>query len=237
MQSSDNASLHVAVVESDALLRERVLLPRMLEYGFTVTGLGSRAELDLLLAQRLPDIVVLQIGLPDADGFSVARMLRRTCPGLGVVLLTGRQDRADQVRGLVEGADAYLIKPVDAGLLAATLHSLGRRLQAARATPPARPPQAGPWQLQSGGWRLQAPCGHAVALSRSERPVVQRLLRQPGEVVRRDQLIAELTDNVFEFDTHRLDSLIHRLRRKVSTHCAQALPLNAVHGQGYVFTP
>lgn len=236
MRPSDTDALQVAVLEDDALLRERILLPRLAEYGFPATGLGSAADLEALLARQLPDIVVLDVGLPDADGFSVAQSLRQRYPGMGVVMLTGRQDSADRVRGLVEGADAYLTKPVDVGLLVASLHSLGRRLQSLRPAPDSSM-VAGAWRLESGGWRLQAPCGHGIALTRSERPLMLRLLRDPGEVVRREQLIAELTDNVFEFDTHRLDSLIHRLRRKVSAQCEHTLPLNAVHGQGYVFTP
>lgn len=236
MRRSETDALQVAVLEDDALLRERILLPRLAEYGFSAIGLGSAADLEMLLARQLPDIVVLDVGLPDADGFSLAQSLRQRYPGMGVVMLTGRQGTADRVRGLVEGADAYLIKPVNVGLLAASLHSLGRRLQSLRPVPDA-PQAAGPWRLEAGGWRLQAPCGQGIALTRSERPLMLRLLRDAGEVVRREQLIAELTDNVFEFDTHRLDSLIHRLRRKVSTQCQHALPLNAVHGQGYVFAP
>jgi len=231
---TEHPTLHIAVLEDDALLRERILLPRLVDYGFDVEGLGSAAELDELLARRVPDIVVLDVGLPDADGFQLAQSLRSRHPALGVVMLTGRQNSGDRVRGLVEGADAYLTKPVEVALLAATLHSLARRLQPATPLPAA---DAQRWRLEAGGWRLLSPDGQAVALTRSERPLLRCLLQQPGEVTSRDRLIASLTSNVFEFDTHRLDSLIHRLRRKVVAQCGQALPLAAVHGEGYVFTP
>lgn len=242
MPDTEYPTLHIAVLEDDALLRERILLPRLVEYGFDVEGLGSAAELDDLLARRVPDIVVLDVGLPDADGFQLAQSLRSRHPALGVVMLTGRQDSSDRVRGLVEGADAYLTKPVEVALLAATLHSLARRLQPATPLPAADAQAAVAtdvpgWRLDAGGWRLLSPDGRAVALTRSERPLLRCLLQQPGEVTSRDRLIASLTSNVFEFDTHRLDSLIHRLRRKVMAQCGQALPLAAVHGEGYVFTP
>lgn len=238
----DPAQLQVVVLEDDALLRDRILLPRLSDHGFGAIGLDSAADLERLLLREVPDIVVLDVGLPDADGFIVAQSLRSRHPGVGVVMLTGRQDPADRLRGLVDGADAYLTKPVDVSLLAATLHSLGRRLRSTRTAAAAQTDiggddriEAGGWRMDANGWRLQAPDGKAIALTRSERPLLCCLLRQPGDVVRRERLIATLTDNVFDFDTHRLDSLIHRLRRKVATHCGRPLPLVAVHGEGYVF--
>ena len=73
-----------------------------------------------------------------------------------------------------------------------------------------------------------------MALTKSERRLFQRLLASSGEIVTREALIATLTENVYDFDTHRLDSMIHRLRRKVADACGERLPLIAVHGEGYV---
>ncbi|GAB3363965.1 response regulator transcription factor [Lysobacter rhizosphaerae] len=222
--------LHIALLEDDALLRERILLPGLANYGFSVEGMETGAFLLDRLLTTPYDIVVLDVGLPDADGFTVARMLRESHPAIGIVMLTGRTQTHDRVRGLTEGADAYLPKPVEIDLLAATLHSLGRRV---RGTPrnPSRQ-----WHLDADGWCLVSPAGSSAALTRAERRVVERLLAAPGQLVTRDHLIAALTDNVFEFDTHRLDSLIYRLRRKVQDTCGEPLPLNAVHGEGYVLS-
>lgn len=235
MNDLENTSLRVALLEDDVVLRERILSPRLRDHGFDVIGLGSAAALERLLVAGVPDIIVLDVGLPDADGFELAQSLRSRFPAVGVVMLTGRQSPHDKVRGLVDGADAYLTKPVDMGLLAATLHSLARRLQVAAVNDDVAP-QAG-WRLDAGGWRLLAPCGQAVALTRSERPLVRCLMQHSGEVVGREALIATLTSNTFEFDTHRLDSLIHRLRRKIAAGSAHPFPLSAVHGAGYVFAP
>ncbi|NIJ68220.1 response regulator transcription factor [Xanthomonas sp. 60] len=238
MNEPDISALRIAVLEDDVLLRERILLPRLREHGFEVTGLATAAALRTLLATSVPDIVVLDVGLPDDDGFNVAQSLRHQHPALGVVMLTGRQDSRDRIRGLVDGADAYLVKPVEVGVLAATLHSLGRRLgTGAAARTSSDTAGTARWRLDAGGWRLLAPDGRAVALTKSERPVVHRLYGEAGEVVARDALIAALTADVYAFDTHRLDSLIHRLRRKVVEACGTPLPLAAVHGEGYVFTP
>lgn len=234
----DDVALRVALLEDDLLLRDRVLMPRLAEYGFAMTGLETAAQLHAHLTDHCPQIVVLDVGLPDADGFDVARILRCRHPQMGIVMLTGRGGTPDRVRGLSEGADAYLAKPVEIDLLAATLHSLARRISGI--SPPASAPtpaSSGAWHLDGGGWRLVAPDGHATALTRSERRVLERLIRQPCELVSREALIATLTEDVFGFDMHRLDSLVHRLRRKVADSCGQALPLVAVHGEGYVLTP
>jgi len=223
-------ALSIALLEDDLLLRDRILVPKLNRYGFAVDPLGTAAELYERLPQQHYDIVVLDIGLPDEDGFSVTRRLRQLQPELGIVMLTGRSEAPDQIRGLTEGADAYLTKPVDIEVLAATVHSLARRLQSAAAES-AVPTD---WRLDTHGWCLLSPTGQLIALTKTERRLVERLMRVPGEVVPREELIAALTDNVHDFDPHRLDSLVHRLRRKVSDRSGDSLPLVSVHGEGYV---
>ncbi|ARZ76357.1 hypothetical protein CCR98_20050 [Stenotrophomonas sp. WZN-1] len=231
-------SLHTAVkivvLEDDQVLRDCVLLPRLHDYGFEVVGMTAAAELIDGLRRQPVDIAVVDAGLPDADGFELVQSLRRLYPSLGLLMLTGRSSINDQRRGLSNGADAYLVKPVDVGLLAATLHSLARRLRGGQ-VPSTEAVSDGSWRLDAGGWRLLSPLGCGVALTRSERPLLQQLMAATGEVVLREELIGALTDDVFEFDSHRLDSMIHRLRRKVANRCGLPLPLTSVHGVGYVF--
>jgi DNA-binding response OmpR family regulator len=224
-----DSALRIALLEDDALLRDRILLPGLANFGFAVVGTATAAALHHHLNTHAVDMVVLDVGLPDQDGFTVARNLRATYPEVGIVMLTGRGETPDRVRGLSEGADAYLSKPVEIELLAATLHSLARRLR-----DPA--PHSAPrhWHLDANGWCLVSPSGRQVALTRTERRVVGRLTVAPGQLVSRGELIATLTDNVYDFDAHRLDSLVHRLRRKVADACGEPLPLVAVHGEGYV---
>ncbi|TWI06343.1 DNA-binding response OmpR family regulator [Luteimonas cucumeris] len=221
--------LRIALLEDDAMLRERILLPGLANFGFAVVGTATAAALHDHLNTHAVDMVVLDVGLPDQDGFTVARNVRAAYPEIGIVMLTGRAATPDRVRGLSEGADAYLSKPVEIELLAATLHSLARRL---RDTPAQVAPKR--WQLDANGWCLVSPSGRTVALTKTERRVVDRLTMIPGQLVTRDELIAALTDNVYDFDAHRLDSLVYRLRRKVADSCGEVLPLNAVHGEGYV---
>jgi DNA-binding response OmpR family regulator len=220
--------LRVLLLEDDELLRDHVLVPKLQQFGFEVAAVGRAEDLRRHLQQRRPDIVVLDVGLPDSDGFQVARELRAEAGEIGIVMLTGRSEVSDRVRGLSEGADAYLSKPVDIDLLVATLHSLARRLRGSR------PPSNGNWRLDADGWCLIAPSGALVALTKSERLLMEALLGSANRVLSRDVLIAALTGDVHDFDTHRLDSLIHRLRGKVQRVLGVPLPLNAVHGEGYI---
>ena len=88
------------------------------------------------------------------------------------------------------------------------------------------------WRLDADGWALICPDGSAVPLTRTERRLLERLLLMPGQLVTREALADAFADG--GFDSHRLDSLVYRLRRKVADGCGTQLPLDAIHGEGYV---
>lgn len=221
--------LRLALLDDDELLRDRILAPRLRQFGFEVTATGSAAELHDVVSRGAPDIFLLDIGLPDGDGFEVARSLRAAVPRAGIIMLSGRGDNVDRVRGLFEGADAYLTKPVELDVLVATLYSVARRLEPAAVAAP-----VGRWALSPDEWFLLSPSGARVMLSKSERLLLDAMLQRANQVVSREALIAVLTDDVHAFDPHRLDSMVHRLRRKVLAALGEPLPLNAAHGTGYV---
>jgi DNA-binding response OmpR family regulator len=111
-----DAAPRIVLLEDDAELREAILLPGLARYGFDVTGVETAAALYQHLGAHTPDagapdVVVLDVGLPDADGFSVAQAVRALLPRIGIIMLTGHGEVSDQVRGLSHGADAYLVKP------------------------------------------------------------------------------------------------------------------------------
>ena len=229
-RADDAMRPHVVVVEDDDVLRDTLVAPALRDFGFRVTGLGTVRELDRVLDVDQPDIVVLDVGLPDGDGFSIAERLYRQSR-VGIVMLSGRHTQADRVRGLTNGADAYLAKPVVMHELAATLRNLMRRLR-----PPARDvPNEPVWRLDNQGWCLIAPNAVSVALKSHERAMLRVLLDEPGEPVARDVLIAAVGGDE-QFDPHRIEVLVYRLRSKVAKHAGLVLPLNAVRGSGYVFT-
>lgn len=220
-------SLHVALVEDDAELRDVIFAPALAAAGCKVTGVGSAAEFYKLLVVGAPDIVVLDVLLPDESGFEIARHLREHSD-VGIIMLTSLAAAADRIRGLHGGADDYLPKPVDVDVLCATVRSLARRLKPL-------PVEPRHWGFGADGWRLVEPQGRAISLNEVERCVLHRLLATPNVTVPRETLIADLTDDMHAFDPHRLDMVMHRLRRKVLDSGMMPLPLRTVRGVGYAW--
>lgn len=214
----------VIVLEDDALLREEILLPGLHALGFDATGTGTAAALHVRMGQGDFDVVLLDAGLPDSDGFLLLRDLRLAYPRIGVVMLTGRNAQPDQVRALTWGADAYLTKPAGVELIAATLQSVVRRLQAQS---PAR------WRLGESHWQLISPGGRELQLNDAERRILECLIDAGGQVVTKARLADCMDEDHYDF--HRLETVVYRLRKKALDQCGLPLPLSAVHGLGYVF--
>ncbi len=230
---ADGAEPCILVVEDDPGMRENILIPGLQDAGFIAIGAGSAAETYRKMLTNDFSLFVLDIGLPDEDGLTLAKHLR-TLTDAGIVMLTGRgRKKAERIRGLEEGADAYVTKPVDIDVLVATLRSLLRRVPKNVKAEDALPA----WRLDMANWNLASPAGRRVRLTYPERLVVSLLAESRGETVARDAIISRLTRDIHGFDPHRLEMLIHRLRRKVLSATNEALPLNAVRGVGYVLLP
>ena len=225
--------MHVAVLEDDDALREEILLPALGDYGFSTQGAASAAELYRHMLSQHFDMVVLDIGLPDEDGLTVARHLRMMSD-IGIIMLTGSTDRQHQIQALHSGADGYLIKPVDLDVLAAALHSLARRMAPLSHGTVAEQTPASRWRLEADGWRLVSPRGQVVALTAIEQCVLNTLSATSDEPVSRESLIQALNHNLYDCDPHRLEMVIHRLRRKTLSQTNEMLPLLTVRSQGYM---
>src|SRR5690554_1255502 len=224
-------TIKLAVVEDDAEFREQILLPILAHAGFAVTAMGSALELYRDLLSSAYDLVLLDVDLPDEDGLSIARRLRERSPSLGIVMLSGAVGDHWRQRALEGGADAWLAKPADMDEVVATLRNLAGRV--------ARERSAGGggdsgWKLEAGGWQLVCPHGAGLDLGMAEREVLALLADNPGAPVSREALIARLSGRAEDFDPHRLEMLVYRLRRKCRQQLGQELPLRAVRGVGYM---
>jgi two-component system, LytTR family, response regulator len=127
---------HIVVVDDEEDLREPVAA-YLREQGIEVDEANGGAALDTILARRTPALVVLDVTMPDEDGFSIARRLRANHGSIGIVMLTARRDVIDRVVGLELGADDYIMKPFEPRELLARIRSVLRRLAAAA---PPEPP-------------------------------------------------------------------------------------------------
>lgn len=240
LQRDDSEAIYrqsILVVEDDAEMREQILIPGLLDCGFKdVTGVGNAKETYRAVLTRRFSLFLLDIGLPDESGLTLTRNLREATDS-GIVVLTGNQrSKAQHVQGLDDGADAYLLKPVDMELLAATVRSVLRR-QAMTDTPVApivRAPHA--WRLDPEGWALISPGGVRIHITGNERVLIEPLIARLGNVVSREELIARFTHNIHDFAPHRLEVIVHRLRQKATKLSGEDFPLRAVRGTGYVLT-
>ena len=219
-------SLKVAVLENDPTLRDDILVPELISLGFDAEGFGVARNLYRRMLAKTFDAIVLDIALADENGFEVVRYLRMHSK-LAIIALAGPHFASGDKARLQ--ADAWLTKPIDFELLATVLSDLHKRTQVNGSAKT----QQKNWRLDPKEWKLYAPDGRNVVLGLSERLVMEQLLSRPGKVVGREELIVALTDSAYDFDPHRLEMLIHRLRRKVSGALNLALPLNTVRGKGY----
>jgi DNA-binding response OmpR family regulator len=223
--------VRLAVVEDDAEFREQILLPILTRAGFAVTAMGSALELYRDMLSSSYDLVLLDVGLPDEDGLSIAGRLRERSPSLGIVMLTGVVGGHWRQRALEAGVDAWLAKPADMDEVVATLRNLAGRVARERSVAGGG---ASGWRLESGGWRLVAPDDAGLDLGMAEREVLVLLADNPGAPVSREALIARLSGRAEDFDPRRLEMLVYRLRRKCREEFGQELPLKTVRGVGYM---
>jgi two-component system response regulator MprA len=216
---------HVIVVEDDAELR--TLLTRGLrEEGFEVTTAPSAAELLRRLAElKAPDALVVDIGLPDADGRDVVQALRADGVEAPVIFLTARDALPDRLAGFAAGGDDYLTKPFAFAELVARLRALVKRGGSDLA--------AVVGELRLDPATHAASCGGASAdLTPTEFRILARLASAPGTAVRRRELIQTAWPHGAIVHENTLDVYIARLRRKLGS-LDGAPEIATVHGVGY----
>lgn len=204
---------------------------------FDVVLESDGQNIDLALTRHPCDLIVLDLGLPGEDGLSIARRLRQGHPRLGIVMLTARGDLDDRLTGLLQGADAYLVKPVDFRELVAVLQSLERRLSldANEAAAGGQAP-APAWELQATAHRLVSPEGNPIELTYQETRLIELMASAYPQPALRDQLLSTCGDQVAGLlDYRRLEVAMSRLRKKLDDFSAQPLVLNA-RGVGYRLT-
>lgn len=230
MRQADSTNrLRVYLVEDDVDLREEMVY-NLDQRGFDVVGLANAAEFYKAHALAHCDVAVIDIGLPGEDGLSVAEHLRASGP-VGIVFATARGALNDRLSGMQNGADAYLVKPVNIEELAATLRALGRRVRDAVA--PIVRIEPGDWHLTEGDWVLSDPVGRKLTLTTAERAFLGCLFKQQGTAVSRDLILRALDGDLADADPQRVDMIAFRLRRKAE-QSHMVLPLHTVRGRGYL---
>lgn len=218
------AKPRVLVVEDEPDLRATMVSFLNLS-GFVADGVGRRSEFEAWRQTHDCDLVLLDLGLPDGDGLSIARALKAET-NCGIVIVTARAELDDRLEGYEVGADHYLLKPVDMREVVVVLRAVLGRMQ----------PEEPVWSLDATGWKLTAPNGKSVRLTQSEVALIRPLAQTPGQVVTRAELIKSLGFRIAEYDPRRMEILVRRLRKKINDETGVAAPIDTAHGIGYAFT-
>ncbi|MCA0374955.1 MAG: response regulator transcription factor [Gemmatimonadetes bacterium] len=218
--------MRVLLVEDDDTLRESAAA-YLRASGFAVDPAASGKMARELAAVSPYDAVILDVGLPDDDGFALCTALRRRSPAPRVLMATARDAVEDRIAGLDLGADDYLVKPYALGELVARVRALLRR-----------PDHAAPAVLEVDGLLLDPATREArrgtrvITLTTKEFAVLEVLMRAPGRVLTREFIGEHAWDDNFDPGSNIIDVYIARLRRKIDA--PEETPLLAtVRGAGY----
>jgi two-component system response regulator RegX3 len=222
----------VLLVEDEASIVQP-LAEALEREGFAPRIAGTVREAIELGRSLEPDIVLLDLMLPDGSGFDVARELRRTSD-LPVIMLTARGTETDRIVGLELGADDYVVKPFSAREVIARIRAVLRRTGAAK-TPGEGPIEIGAVRLDAER-RLVESDGSPVELSRKEFELLHRLMRDAGTVITRQQLIEDVWDMNWFGSTKTLDVHISSLRRKLGDDPANPRYIHTARGVGFRFS-
>jgi two-component system OmpR family response regulator len=220
------------VVDDEPNLRE--LLAATLRFsGFRVSSAATGAEALAAAAADPPDLVLLDVMLPDMDGFEVVRRLRARAPGapgrpghLPVLFLTARDGTEDKVRGLTAGGDDYVTKPFELAELVARIRAVLRRTAGTDASL-----VVADLELDPDGHQARRG-GRPVALSPTELRLLHYLMVNAGRVVSKAQILAHVWDYDFGGDQSIVESYVSYLRRKLDTGGPKLI--HTVRGAGYV---
>jgi DNA-binding response OmpR family regulator len=176
------------------------------------------------------DIVLLDLGLPDADGIEVCRKLRRQ-DSVAVIAVTARAEERDRIVGLRSGADDYVVKPFGIGELLARIEAVARRTRSARSGIADATLEVGALTIDMGT-RVASRSGQPVSLTRKEFDVLAVLAARPGVVCTRDHLVDQVWHETSETPSRTLDVHIAALRAKLGEADAGVV-IETVRGVGY----
>jgi two-component system OmpR family response regulator len=234
------ANAKLLVVDDDADVR-RMLVEYLGAHDYEVDSAANGAEMRERLAASVPDVVLLDVGLPGEDGLSLARYLRERHP-VGIIMVTAADGVVDRVVGLEVGADDYIAKPFDPRELRARLKSVLRRLKGAEksAAAPAAArarPRIGRCSLDLDSRQLFGPDGADIAITAMEFDLLKAFVDNPNRVLSRDRLLTLTRNREWEPFDRSIDIRIARLRRKIETDPDNPLAIRTVRGAGYMFVP
>ena len=201
-------------------------------------GFAASTQADGLLAMKelqrtLPDLLLLDLMLPGMDGLTILRELRKTS-SIPVIVVTAKVEEIDRLIGLELGADDYICKPYSPREVVARVKAVLRRAQHA----PAALATTGASLIEIDGdcWQVRV-AGQRLDLTPKEFQLLQALVKKPGRVFSRGQLLDSIYEDNFEVSERAVDSHMKNLRKKLAQVLPDAEPIRSIYGVGFVYEP
>ena len=196
---------------------------------FEVMASGRGREGIKMLQERGADLIILDLMLPDINGFSVCEQIRQSHPVVPIIMLTARSQETDKIRGLEAGADDYVTKPFSVGELIARINAIFRRLHRTQNDETIR---IGANTIYPRRHELERK-GKTVALSFYEVELLRLLWERAGEPVTRDEILDKIWGVSGHSQTRSVDNFVVKLRKKIEDDASKPRHIVTIYGTGY----
>jgi DNA-binding response OmpR family regulator len=223
--------MRVLVVDDDRI-GARMVEFLLTEQGYTVVTAESASAALAEVEKQAPDLLLLDVNLPQTNGFELYEQLRARGLDIPVIFVTAKGEIDDRVQGLTMGADDYIAKPFQPAELTARIHAVLRRYQ--RATGPrSQTIQTSSLVIDPVNMTVTRPDGRVASLTPTEMKVLVFLSRHPGQVVSRDEALMDVWGDTYGGDSNVVDVYIRRLRQKLERDPNNPELLQVERGVGY----
>jgi len=228
---------HVLIVEDDRNI-SKVIVNYLQKEGYGASSVETVAAMRSSISVRNFDLVILDVGLPDEDGWSALRWLRARSD-VPVVMLTGKGETVDRVIGLELGADDYIAKPFELRELLARLRSIWRRAEISSSTEDRRDNgiKFAGWVLDISSQQLKSDVGEIVHLTQAEYQILEMFAQNPRTIITRDKLLDVTVGRAWVPFDRSIDVHISNLRRKLDPNPNEPSLIRTIRCAGYKFIP
>lgn len=229
------AAASLLIVEDEPKIA-RLMADYLQTHGFETATLDNGNAVMPWLETHTPALILLDLMLPGEDGLSLCRRIRQRYPQTAIIMVTAKVEEVDRLLGLELGADDYICKPFSPREVVARVKAVLRRSQAPQDTPLAVDDPAGPVRLDEDGWQAVAD-GQDLGLTAVEFQLLRVMMRAPGRIFSREQLMDHMYRDNRIVSERTVDSHVKKLRKKISEVLPERDIIRSVYGVGYKYQP
>jgi DNA-binding response OmpR family regulator len=225
--------VRILVVDDDPI-GSRMMQFLLGEEGYAVDTVDNSRGALALVEKQTPDLVLLDVNLPQTSGFDLYRRLREMDYDIPVIFVTAKGELEDRLQGLRMGADDYIAKPFQPAELLARVEAVLRRYRKV-GSPGAQVLRTAGVEINISELRVTLPDRRNIFLTPTEMKVLLQLAQRAGQIVSRDELLANVWGEQYAGESNIVDVYIRRLRRKIERDASNPVYIQAARGLGYRF--